>query len=474
MRLRRGAVWLPRRGASCYFYMAFVPKYILVLVFLIITDYFAAIAIENSKNQKSRMRFLLVSLVFNVGTLAVFKYFNFFNSNLAEVFKLLDLHYPVANLSWLLPIGLSFHTFQSMAYTIDVYYGNARAERHLGYFALYVMYYPQLVAGPIERPGELLPQLHKKADFDPVQVSAGLKRMLLGFFKKVVIADNVSILVNLVYGDPRAHTGLPLIAATYFFAIQIFCDFSGYSDIALGAAQVMGVRLSENFNRPYLSRSVAEFWTRWHMSLSRWLRDYLYLPLSLSGRNRGTLFANSWKTMAVFLICGLWHGANWNFIAFGGLHGFYITTSLWTKRVRKKTGDRLGLKRIPMLHGAFKSFVVFHLVLITWVFFRSASLSQAFYILKHCLDGLSIDAFRHLPELVGEYERKSILVGLLSGCALLCFQTITDTPHLKARFSAALGFNQSFVPRWIFLYGVMLVIMWWGSGDTGEFIYFQF
>jgi D-alanyl-lipoteichoic acid acyltransferase DltB (MBOAT superfamily) len=271
--------WAWLLAASCYFYMAFMPSYILILGFTIVIDYFAGLAIENAEGRRRKL-FLAASLAANVGVLVVFKYFNFLNANLKGLAEALRWNYPVESLAILLPIGLSFHTFQAMSYTIEVYRGAQPAERHFGIYALYVMFYPQLVAGPIERPQNLLHQFREVHRFDYERVASGLRLMAWGFFKKIVVADRLAVPVNLVYGEPEKHTGLALLVATYFFAYQIYCDFSGYTDIARGAARVMGFELMKNFDRPYAARSVAEFWTRWHISLSTWFKDYLFFPLA--------------------------------------------------------------------------------------------------------------------------------------------------------------------------------------------------
>jgi D-alanyl-lipoteichoic acid acyltransferase DltB (MBOAT superfamily) len=264
--------------ASCYFYMAFVPVYILILGGTIVVDYFAGIWLEKTKGAKKRS-LLILSLFANIGVLAVFKYYNFLNDNLSGLLNSIGYHNSIPSLSILLPIGLSFHTFQAMSYTIEVYRGHQKAEKHFGIYALYVMFYPQLVAGPIERPQNLLHQFYEKHYFKIERVIEGLKLMLWGFFMKLVVADRLAIYVNAAYNNPDKHTGPTLIVATIFFAFQIYCDFSGYSNIAIGAARVLGFKLMTNFNRPYFSRSIAEFWKRWHISLSTWFKDYLYISL---------------------------------------------------------------------------------------------------------------------------------------------------------------------------------------------------
>jgi len=262
--------------------MAFVPIYILILGFTIVIDYFAGILIENSEGKRRKL-FLILSLIANIGVLAVFKYHNFLNENLTFLMHGFGLSNPIPYLSIILPIGLSFYTFQAMSYTIEVYRGNQKAERHFGIFSLYIMFYPLLLAGPIERPYNLLPQLRIKQDFEYTRVVEGLRLMLWGLFKKLVIADRLAIYVNAVYNNYEAHNGTTLILASIFFTFQIYCDFSGYSDMAIGAAKVMGIKLMNNFNRPYFSRSMSEFWKRWHISLSSWFRDYVYITL---GGNR--------------------------------------------------------------------------------------------------------------------------------------------------------------------------------------------
>jgi len=299
--------------SSCYFYMTFVPVYILILAFTIVVDYFAGIFIEKNTGKKRKL-FLIASLIANIGVLAIFKYYNFINQNLSLLLNGLHLHNSLPYLTILLPIGLSFHTFQAMSYTIEVYRGNEKAERNFGIYSLYVMFYPQLVAGPIERPQNLLHQFRTEHKFDYQRVADGLKLMAWGLFKKVVIADKLAIIVNNVYDDPCHYHGLSFVIASIFFAFQIFCDFSGYTDIAIGAAQVMGFKLMKNFNKPYHSKSISEFWSRWHISLSTWFNDYLYIPL---GGSRVKVPRWYFNLFIVFVISGLWHGANWAYIAWG-------------------------------------------------------------------------------------------------------------------------------------------------------------
>lgn len=280
--------------SSCYFYMAFVPIYILILGFTIVIDYYAGILIERAEGPR-RKKYLIISLVSNILVLAIFKYYNFFIENINLLLKEFGNSGDLSYLSILLPIGLSFHTFQAMSYTIEVYRGNQPAVRNFGIYSLYVMFYPQLVAGPIERPQNLLHQFTEEHKFDYQRVTSGLKLMAWGLFKKVVIADRLALFVDQVYDHPANYHGLSLIVATVFFSIQIYCDFSGYSDMALGAAEVMGFKLMQNFKQPYFSASISEFWKRWHISLSTWFKDYVYIPL---GGNRTV----KWKWYLIYLL----------------------------------------------------------------------------------------------------------------------------------------------------------------------------
>ncbi len=318
--------WTPQRlrwalllFASCIFYVAFIPAYIFVLFGLIAVDYTAGRLLGKATGAY-RKCILLASVISTCAVLLVFKYFNFANENIAALSSFLHWNYSIAALSLALPLGLSFHTFQSLSYVIEVYRGKFKPERHFGIYALYVMFYPQLVAGPIERPQHLLPQFYENHVFDYERVKTGLIRMAWGFFKKMAIADNLAIIVNPIFANPSQYGSISLIIASICFTLQIYFDFSGYCDIALGAAQVMGFTLMENFNRPFAAKSIAEFWRRWHISLSSWFRDYFYYPLVLSQKKvtPAKIYAT---TLFTFLVTGFWHGANWTFGIFGLLHG---------------------------------------------------------------------------------------------------------------------------------------------------------
>lgn len=457
--------WFNLLIASCYFYMAFVPAYILILGGTILVDYVAGIYIEKSTGY--RRKFLLMSsLVANIGVLAVFKYYNFLNQNLSLFLQSVGWTNSLPYLSMLLPIGLSFHTFQAMSYTIEVYRGNQRAERHLGIYALYILFYPQLVAGPIERPQNILHQFYEKHTFDYANVTNGLKRMAWGLFKKVVIADRLAMAVNAVYDNPTAFVGMPLIVATVCFAFQIYCDFSGYSDIAIGAAQVMGFRLMKNFDRPYFSTSISEFWRRWHISLSTWFRDYVYIPL---GGNRAWVGRVYTNLLITFLLSGLWHGANWTFVVWGGLNGLFLILEQATGGGLWAWLQRTPLRSSPFLSNLLAGIITFMLVCFTWIFFRADSLNTAWYILTH----LFVQLHESLPVAFSYrmgFARWDAVVAVFSVGLLLLVEWQQRGQSLLSQLS-----RQPVYVRWSGYVLLGLLIVFLGVFDRSQqFIYFQF
>lgn len=451
--------WGMLLAGSCYFYMAFVPAYILILFFTIIVDYVAGIWIERSQGFQRRF-FLLLSIAANVSVLALFKYFNFFNANVAALAHLLGWNYSIQALSWVLPIGLSFHTFQSLSYTIEVYRGRQTAERHLGIFALYVMYFPQLVAGPIERPQNLLHQLRETHTFDARQVRDGLLLMAWGLFKKMAIADRLAVQVNEVFNHAGAYQGLPVVVAVYFFAFQIYCDFSGYSDIARGAAQCMGVHLMVNFRRPYFAASIGEFWQRWHISLSSWFRDYVYIPL---GGNRVSKPRWVRNALVVFLLSGLWHGANWTYVIWGALHGGYMVFGRLTSPLRARLWALSGAARWPTFRKWVGVFCTFHLVLIAWLFFRAANLGDVGLLIRSAwLGGLKGTAWAGL-------RQEEFLMALASLAILVGVHLLQRRWPLRSLLS-----RQPVWLRWGLAYALILSIVILGEFQAQPFIYFQF
>lgn len=446
--------------ASCAFYMAFIPVYILILFVTIGIDYFAGIRIENSQG-RARKVWLIVSILSTCLVLFVFKYFDFFTSNFVGLAHLIGWSLPEPVVHIILPIGLSFHTFQSLSYVIEVYYGRQKAECNFIPYATYVMFFPQLVAGPIERPQNLLHQFYERHDFDYDRITAGLKRMAWGFFKKLVVADRLALFVNDVYAAPRNFNGLQLTLATLFFAYQIYCDFSGYSDIALGAAQVLGFKLMENFRTPYYSRSISEFWHRWHISLSTWFRDYLYIPM---GGSRQGLLRWVFAIMVTFAVSGLWHGANWTYVVWGALNGVYLLAGTATKTWRDKLFGTIGLDRETLLRRGIMMATTFVLTLLGWVVFRAKNLGDAWYVVGNFTRGWN---FSHIGTEQFLLRQMPVAVGsivLLELGQLL--QGKVSIPSLLNKFPT--------VPRWAFYSGCVLAIVMFGIYRKMQFIYFQF
>ncbi len=455
--------WVLLLLVSYFFYMFWNPKYIILIIISTLVDYIASIFIEKSKEKTKKKFLMVISLSVNLGLLFVFKYFNFFNGVANSVFEqLTNVEYQIGSLKYLLPIGISFYTFQTLSYTIDVYRGKRKAERHLGYFALYVTFFPQLVAGPIERSDKLIPQLKKKHKFDYYQTIQALLRIAWGMFKKVVIADRVAVIVNNVFGNVTEYSGIYYIIATIGFAVQVYCDFSAYSDIAIGSAKLMGISLMENFNMPYFSKSISEFWTRWHISLASWFKDYLYIPLGGS-RNK-----EKWKTyrnlIVVFAVSGLWHGADWNYILWGLLNGIYVSIERWLKK--GKTGALLHKLKIP---GFLQQIYAISLILIGFIVFRSNSVGDFIFIFKHLF----------INNLFVLFDGSLLKLGLdgndlkLLAAVIIWLFSVEAYKHYAKKETLINGdFVQGLAT--IFLILFIIVFGFYGEYEALQFIYFQF
>ncbi|RZU41350.1 MBOAT family O-acyltransferase [Edaphobacter modestus] len=448
--------------ASYYFYMCWNTKYIVVIWGITLIDFAAGLLIEKSRIGTTRRFFLGLSLFCNIGLLVVFKYLNFFNTSLTEIVHFFGGQQDLPIFRILLPVGLSFHTFQAMSYTIDVYKKKAPAEKNILDYALYVAFFPQMVAGPIERPRQLLPQFHHEPVLRSDRIKSGITLATWGLFKKMVIADSLSGFVNLVYASPRSYSGVELLLATLSFAIQIYCDFSGYSDIALGIARMMGYELRLNFAQPYFSRSIGEFWHRWHISLSTWFRDYLYIPL---GGNRVRTFRLYFNLLATFLLSGLWHGANWTFVVWGGLHGMFLICSHLTAEFRGKVRTALRLDRYPKALESLQLLFTFILVTIAWVPFRASDIRSAWYILTHFypFGGMSsmVLAAAGIPR-----ANTPFLLGFVT--VMFLVEWWIQHPH------KAPNLWQSFSFRICCYYGCLYSIIFFGVFGHTDFIYFQF
>ena len=372
-------------------------------------------------------------------------------------------------LHMLLPIGLSFHTFQAMSYTIEVYRGNQKAEKHLGIYALYVMFYPQMVAGPIERPQHIIHQLKEEHTFDYDNAVWGCRMILWGMLKKMAIADRLALVTDPVFDHPHRYSGTALCIASVFFAFQIFCDFSGYSDIALGTARILGIQLMTNFNWPYSAESISEFWKKWHISLSTWFRDYLYFPL---GGSRVAIPRGYLNLFIVFLISGLWHGANWTFVAWGALHGILLILEKIARRLKRHNITKADTWRFRWLQRRFNTLMTFSLVTIAWVFFRAANLREALYIIGQCANA-PVELVRtasahnlallHLPNLL-RLRNAGIAILALEAAHIVCnrYKLLHQFKDMPAFF------------RWPVYAGGLCCFFFYGVFEQHQFIYFQF
>jgi len=468
--LRHRFRWMLLLAASLYFYMSWRPEYVVLLLASAVVDYWAGIRMGKKDTVEGRRPYLYVSLISNLGLLFSFKYLGFLNDSARAMTTFFGGEWPVPHLDILLPVGISFYTFQTMSYSLDVYYGRQAPERHFGIFLLFVSYFPQLVAGPIERAGNLLHQLKERVSFDPHRAASGIKMMTWGLFKKVMIADRVAPMVDYVYNSPDGHSGAAYILATMLFAVQIYCDFSGYSHIAIGAARVMGVDLMQNFDAPYFARSITDFWRRWHISLSTWFRDYVYIPL---GGNRTVKWRWYYNLFITFLLSGIWHGANWTFVIWGALHGFYLVFAVVSAPLRERVNGSLGIKRSPRLLAFLQTMTTFGLVCFGWIFFRANNVADAFTVIYGSFHGL--EAFFG-PALGSFYAP---LLGTTKGEMLLALASIAvmvAARRMQLQGGATVWVAQRPAwQRWAIYYMLIGSMIFFGAYyEQVQFIYFQF
>jgi D-alanyl-lipoteichoic acid acyltransferase DltB (MBOAT superfamily) len=432
-------------------------KYLgIIIIGSTLIDYFIGLKIHSSSIQKTKKRFLYLSLASNLSVLFIFKYFNFFLDNTNEIIQLSNSNYQLPYLEVILPVGISFYTFQTLSYSLDIYNGKIKTpEKNIGIFALFVSFFPQLVAGPIERASNLLPQFHQKHDFSFDKAASGLTLALWGLFKKVVVADRLSIIVNEIYNNPTEYSGFTIIIGTVFFAFQIYCDFSGYSDIAIGIARTMGFDFLKNFRTPYFSKSIGEFWKRWHISLSTWFKDYLYIPL---GGNRVVKWKWYYNLFITFLVSGFWHGAQWTFIIWGSLHGLYLILE-----------TLIQIKRNPLINYLLtvKTFI---LVCFGWIFFRANTLDDAFLII---LKIFSINEYT-LSQL-SVYVIPVVKKTAYSMDFILSYFSIITLILLEFIFIHKISFlSLKFKYRAPIYISAIIVILILGAFEQNTFIYFQF
>lgn len=454
--------WLWLLIASCVFYMYFIPGYVLILFAVIIIDYFAALQIAKAKSNNKK-KWLLLSLAGNLGILFFFKYYDFFIDNINAINTYLPfVKNRLSHLNIILPIGLSFHTFQAISYTVEVYKGNQQPEKHFGIYALYVMFFPQLVAGPIERPQNMLHQFYEEKKFDFQVFTSGLKLVLLGLFMKSVIADRVAIPVDTIFNNYKEQWGgFAIIISAILFAIQIYCDFAGYSYMAVGLAKLLGFKLMINFKQPYLSKNIAEFWSKWHISLSTWFRDYVYIPL---GGNRVSKKRLCFNLTLVFLLSGLWHGANYTFLCWGLMHAVLIILFVFiVSKFKLKISSVLSIV------------VTFLLVSLSWIFFRADSFITA---QKMFATILNIDnSYFKLYTNNDIHGLKGTYLGLplwkfVYTVMLVVLSFVIDYLIAKNEFKKL--YHKPKWLQWGFYYVVIIAILFLGVFDTKQFIYFQF
>ena len=448
--------------ASYFFYIQWKPEYGLLLAFSTIISYYTAIIISH-KTFEERKKYIFISVFINLSILFFFKYFNFFNDNFRNLFSHFNLNYPIPNIvKILLPVGISFYTFETISYVLDIYYERRDPEKKFFTYALYISFFPKLLAGPIEKSTNLLVQLNSETKFNYERVVEGLRRMLWGFFKKIVIADRLSSLIDPVYSHPSNFSGMYVLIICYLFAFQIYCDFSGYTDIAIGASKILGYDIVENFNFPFLSKNVGEFWRRWHLSLSNWLKDYLFTPIVFK-RKGWNNYALVYATFITFILCGLWHGAKWTFVVFGLLQGIVISYELLTKNIRKKWASKMP----STLYDNLSLILTFHFIVFSFIFFRADNMHNAFEIINKTSGLFKIYTFRSVfPAAFHKYD------------FIICIFSIITMEYIH--FLQRKGVNWKTLTikpvyvRWTFYYLIIIAIITLGVFEKNQFIYYQF
>ncbi len=447
--------------SSYIFYSWWDWRFLSLIVFSSFVDYYVGISLSKTDGKRKRKILLLISIFVNLGFLGFFKYHNFFIDNFVEAFSWFGYSINRQGLNIVLPVGISFYTFQTLSYTIDVYKRKLKPTSDIISFFTFVSFFPQLVAGPIERATNLLPQFYKSRRFDYAKAVDGMRQILWGLFKKVVIADNCAIYANDIFANYQNYSGSTLLLGAFFFAIQIYGDFSGYSDIAIGTSRLFGFKLMRNFAFPYFSRDIAEFWRRWHISLSTWFRDYVYIPL---GGSRGETWIKIRNIFVIFVLSGFWHGANWTFIAWGALNAICFLPLMLRKKNRDNTNTVAEGRIFPNFKEVYQIGITFFITLIAWVFFRAESVSQAFSYLSGIF---SISLFT-LPDFAGRS-------GAISTIILVIFFIIIEWVGREQQYAIEKSFIiRSRILRWGVAYLIVLTILVFGNFKENSFIYFQF
>ncbi|WP_303840097.1 MBOAT family protein [Apibacter mensalis] len=443
--------------SSYFFYSCWDWKFLFLLAFSTILDYISGLKIYNSNTQIKKKIWLIISVSINLGFLGFFKYYNFFIESFSDLIQKLGFTAHYSTLNIILPVGISFYTFHGLSYVFDIYNKKIKPSHNWIEYALFVSFFPLLVAGPIERATHLLPQIEKPRKFNYELAVSGLKQILWGLFKKIVIADNCAKAVNLIFNSYESQSGGTLFLGAILFSFQIYGDFSGYSDIALGSGKLLGIKLIKNFNYPYFSRSIAEFWRRWHISLSSWFKDYLYIPL---GGSKGGTIKRIRNTFIIFLVSGFWHGANWTFILWGGLNALFILPSIIFKTNRNNMDIVAKGKILPNFKEFFQIVYTFLLASFAWIFFRSESLSQAFSYINKMFNSI------HLPDLS---------IFNLSLFPLLLLLILVEWKGRENNYAIEkLFYKSKTCIRWGFYYILIILMLVFGQKNSQEFIYFQF
>ena len=442
--------------SSYFFYACWDWRFLFLLVFSTLLDYFTGLKMSDAKSHNMKKFWLWLSISVNLWFLGVFKYYNFFASSFAEAISNLGLHINPWTLKVILPVGISFYTFHGLSYVIDIYKDRIKAERNFIDYSVFVSFFPLLVAGPIERATHLLPQIQKKRIFDYSRAIDGLRQILWGLFKKVVIADQCAIYANMIFNNSADYSGSTLILGAIFFTFQIYSDFSGYSDIALGTARLFGIELLRNFAFPYFSRDIAEFWRHWHISLSTWFRDYLYIPL---GGSKGGMWMKIRNTFIIFLVSGFWHGANWTFIIWGLLNALYIMPSIIFGTNRNNLDIVAQGKYLPTPKEILSIGITFSLTVFAWIFFRAESLGHALNYITHIFSKSLFTIPTFLP------KRQLSLIAVFMLIEWLGREQQYAIAHLGLKWKRTL--------RRVMYYGIIIFILWF-SGGREQFIYFQF
>lgn len=446
--------------ASYLFYGWWDYRFLLLILFSTIVDYSVGIGLLKQENKTKRKILLGTSILVNLGFLGFFKYYNFFLDNFITAFSFFGTEIKANSLNIILPVGISFYTFQTLSYSIDVYKRKLEPTKDFIAFSAFVSFFPQLVAGPIERARNLLPQFYKKRTFDYSKAVDGMRQILWGLFKKIVIADNCAVFADQIFNNSHDYSGSTLVLGAIFFAFQIYGDFSGYSDIAIGTARLFGFNLMQNFAFPYFSRDIAEFWRRWHISLSTWFRDYLYIPL---GGSRGTNYFKIRNVFIIFLVSGFWHGANWTFIIWGGLNALYFLPIMLLNKNKINTDIVAQGKHLPSVREVLSMTLTFSLTTIAWIFFRAEDIHHAISYLSDIIH----PSILTLPELIT--PKLEMIYTILCVFILVLFEWMNRD---KIHALDIANYNKS--NRWVLYLIIIIMIITFGSFNQNSFIYFQF